>query len=109
MAKFVPVFKSVRRIETKFSTNNPGGRDRESVPVFITDLTFNDETRTIEAQCSDNRKRQCRIDRFMNDKLLQQLVGDLQSAYDNETEVVFVAAGGNDPNVWFYNIVLLDE
>ena len=109
MAKFTPMFTSAKRIPTQFSTNNPGGRDRESVPVFITEISFNDTTRTIEAMCSDKRKRQCRIDRFMNDQLLRDLVDSLQNAYDNELEVVFVAAGGNDPNVWFYNIVIIEE
>jgi hypothetical protein len=107
MAKFVPVFKSVKRAETKFSTNNPFGRDRESDVTQIRTLEFNEETRTIEVMCTDGRKRQCRIDRFNNDKLLQQLTQDLQVAYDTEADVVFVAAGGNDPNVWFYTIVII--
>jgi len=38
---------------------------------------------------------------------LKQLTSDLQAAYNTGTEVVFVAAGGNDPNVWFYNVIIV--
>jgi len=107
MAKFVPSFKVEPRAQVSFSTNNPFGRDRESVPVIIEVLAYNADIRTIEATGSDGRKRQCRIDRFSDDKLLKKLTSDLQAAYNTGTEVVFVAAGGNDPNVWFYNVIIV--
>jgi hypothetical protein len=37
--------------------------------------------------------------------MVQALTKRLQKAYDAQTKISFVAAGGNDPNVWFYTIV----
>ena len=106
MAKaFTPAFNVAKKIDTVFSTNNPLGEDRHSNPVQILDLSFNENTRSIEVQCSDRRTRQCRIDRFKDDKLVRDLSRKLQKAYDDKMLVQFVAAGGNDANVWFYNIV----
>lgn len=102
---FTPVFKVAAKANVVFSTNNPLGEDRKSLPVTIVELTFNETTRSIEATGSDGRKRQCRIDRMNDDKLVQALTKRLQKVYDAQTKISFVAAGGNDPNVWFYNIV----
>jgi len=107
MAKaFTPKFTSVNKIDVIFSTNNPLGEDRTSAVVTLIELSFNETTRSIEATGSDNRKRQCRIDRITDTKVLKQLTKDLQTAYDTEAKIRFVAAGGNDPNVWFYNILI---
>lgn len=105
---FTPKFTSINKIDVIFSTNNPLGEDRISQSVVITELSFNEQTRTIEATGSDRRKRQCRIDRIVDTEVLKQLTKDLQKAYDNEDSVQFVAAGGNDPNVWFYNIIIAE-
>jgi beta-lactamase class A len=101
---FTPKFTSINKIDVIFSTNNPLGEDRFSNPVKIKELTFNETTRSIEATGSDGYKRQCRIDRITHTETLKQLTKDLQKCYDNETLVRFIAAGGNDPKVWFYNI-----
>jgi len=87
-----------------FSTNNPFADDRASHAVKIIDLSFNELTRTIEATGSDGRKRQCRIDRITNTEDLRQLTRELQAAYDNDETIRFVAAGGNNPDIWFYKI-----
>ena len=102
---FVPSFKVASKINVAFSTNNPLGEDRKSLPVYIVELTFNETTRSIEATGSDGRKRQARIDRFNSEVDVKSLTKRLQSAYDKEVKVCFIAAGGNDCNVWFYNIV----
>jgi hypothetical protein len=102
---FTPAFKVADKANVKFSTNNPLGEDRKSLPVTIVQLSFNEITRSIEAIGSDNRKRQCRIDRITNEADLKALTKRLQTVYDKETRISFVAAGGNDPNVWFYTIV----
>lgn len=102
---FTPAFTSINKIDVIFSTNNPLGEDRVSLPVTITALSFNEQTRTIEATGSDNRKRQCRIDRITDQAVLKTLTKRLQSAYDKGTKVKFVAAGGNDPQVWFFSII----
>ena len=106
--KFTPKFTSLTKIDVVFSTNNPLGEDRVSQTVVLKELTFNENTRSIEATGSDNRKRQCRIDRITNTDVLKQLTKDLQKAYDNQDTIQFVAAGGNDPNVWFYNIIITE-
>jgi len=106
MAKvFTPSFKVATPVVTKFSTNNPLGEDRKSLPVTIVELTFNEATRSIQATGSDMRMRQCRIDRMNDTKMVQALTKQLQNAYDNGTKVCFVAAGANDPNVWFYSVL----
>ena len=102
---FVPSFKVAAKANVAFSTNNPLGEDRKSLPVTIVELSFNETTRSIEATGSDSMKRQCRIDRLTDDKMVQALTKRLQKAYDAQTKISFVAAGGNDPNVWFYTIV----
>lgn len=102
---FTPSFKVSPKANVAFSTNNPLGEDRKSLPVTIVELSFNEVTRSIEATGSDNRKRQARIDRFNSDADVKSLTKRLQSAYDKGAKVCFIAAGGNDCNVWFYNIV----
>jgi hypothetical protein len=102
---FTPSFKVAAKANVAFSTNNPLGEDRKSLPVTIVELSFNEVTRSIEATGSDNRKRQARIDRFNSDADVKSLTKRLQSAYDKGVKVQFIAAGGNDPSVWFYNIV----
>ena len=102
---FTPSFKVAAKAIVKFSTNNPLGEDRKSLPVTIVELSFNEVTRSIEATGSDGRKRQCRIDRITNEADLKALTKRLQTVYDKETRISFVAAGGNDPNVWFYTVV----
>ena len=105
---FTPAFTSIKKIDVIFSTNNPLGEDRYSDAVKIMELGFNDRTRTIEAECSDKRTRLCRIDRIVDQAVLKQLTKDLQAAYNNGTLVQFIAAGGNDANVWFYNIAIAE-
>jgi len=100
---FTPSFRAAK-LNVPFITNNPTMGDRISLPVTIVNLLFNEVTRSIEVTCSDKRKRQCRIDRLANDELVEDLQVTLQYAFDNESPVQFVAAGGADANVWFYRV-----
>ncbi len=107
MAKsFTPSFAIPATAKVAFTTNNPFGEDRMSDPVMITNLKFNEVTRSIEATGSDKRMRQCRIDRFNNDAQVKALSKTLQDAFNKRQLVQFVAAGANDPSVWFFNVVL---
>jgi len=99
---FTPVFKVAAKANVAFSTNNPMGEDRKSMPVTIVELTFNETTRSIEATGSDSRKRQCRIDRLMDQKAVEALTKRLQKVYDAQTKISFVAAGGNSHNTGLY-------
>jgi hypothetical protein len=101
---YTPSFSVPKAINVAFSTNNPRGEDRMSDPVMIEKLAFNEVTRSIEVTCSDRRTRQCRIDRMRDDKMIKTLQKNLQTAFDKRMLVQFVAAGGNDPQVWFYTV-----
>lgn len=102
---FTPSFKSITKVATAFTTNNPTMEDNQSGIVTIVELSFNEITRSIEATGSDNRKRQCRVDRLADDKMVKALTKKLQEVLDNATPVRFLAAGGASANVWFYNVV----
>jgi hypothetical protein len=102
---FTPSFKINTKNKVAFSTNNPLAEDRKSKPVVIIEPSFNEVTRTMEILCSDDNKRFCRIDRINSKEALKALNDQIQKAYDNQTRVVFIAAGGNDPDVWFYTVV----
>jgi hypothetical protein len=101
---FTPSFTSINKINVPFVTNNPTMADRASQPTVIVALKFNEVTRSIEATCSDRRLRQVRIDRLDSDRAIELLTKALQVAMDTKQEVQFIAAGGADPAVWFYNI-----
>ena len=105
MAKsFTPSFAVPKAIAAAFVTNNPLGENRVSAPVQINMLSFNENTRSIEAVCSDKKMRQCRIDRFQDDTKVRALTKKLQKAFTERTLICFTAAGANDPNVWFFDI-----
>jgi hypothetical protein len=103
MTAFKPTFVTAK--PALFMTNNPLDTDRMSKPVVIIGLEYFEDTNTVVANCSDSRKRRCQLNRLTDDKFAEKMCKDLQKAYDKGTEVQFVAAGGNDPQVWFYNIV----
>jgi len=102
---FTPSFTSINKINVPFVTNNPTMADNMSELVTIVELTFNEVTRSIEATCSDKRKRQCRIDRMSSDRAIELLTKALQVAMDTKQEIRFIAAGGASANVWFYNVL----
>jgi hypothetical protein len=102
---FTPSFKVSPKINVAFSTYNPAGKDRTSQPFKITELRFNEATRSIEVVGDDARLRQARIDRFTNEADVKSLTKRLQSAYDKDVNICTISAGGFDPNVFFYNIV----
>jgi len=102
---FTPAFKVAAKVEVAFSTYNPKGKDRTSQPFKIVELRFNEVTRSIEVVGDDGRLRQARIDRFTNEADVKSLTKRLQNAYDKDTNICSISAGGFDPNVFFYNIV----
>ena len=97
-------FKSKDGQPSVFSTMNPLQPDRTSVPVIITFPEYNEDSNTFIISCSDNRKRRCQLNRLA-EGYAEKLFDKLQKAYDKGMVVNFVAAGGNDPDVWFYDIV----
>lgn len=97
-------FKFKAEKQSVFSTMNPLQADRISVPVIITLPEYNETSNTFIISCSDNRKRRCQLNRLA-DGYAEKLFAKIQKAYDKCLEVQFLAAGGNDPDVWFYDIV----
>lgn len=97
-------FKFKTEQQSVFSTMNPLQADRTSVPVIITLPEYNETSNTFIISCSDNRKRRCQLNRLA-DGYAEKLFAKIQKAYDKGIEVHFVAAGGNDPDVWFYDII----
>jgi len=97
-------FKAKANQPSVFSTMNPLQADRTSVAVIITFPEYNETSNTFIISCSDNRKRRCQLNRLA-EGYAEKLFAKIQKAYDKGIEVHFVAAGGNDPDVWFYDIV----
>lgn len=100
---YTPSFKSLST-KSAFITNNPQGADMMSFPAKITGIDFNENTRSLEVTCDDRRMRQCRVDR-MPEADAKKLEKNLVTAMNTGIQVVFYAAGSNNPNVWFYKIV----
>lgn len=104
MVKFVSPFNEASDPTNVFVTRSPLQNDRLSGEVRINFLEYDEPTRTIIAIGSDGRKRQCRIDNFEDTEVLRELTRKLQLAYDTNQLVQFVSAGGNSPDIWFYDI-----
>ena len=104
MVKFVSPFNEAPDSTNVFVTRSPLEDDRLSGEVRINFLEYDEPTRTIVAIGTDGRKRQCRIDNFENTEVLRELTRKLQLAYDENQLVQFIAAGGNSPDIWFYDI-----
>lgn len=98
-----PSFKTLAS-KSLFITNNPQGADMMSFPTKITSIDFNGTTRSLEVTCDDRRMRQCRVDR-MPESDAKKLEKSLVTAMNTGIQVVFYAAGSNNPNVWFYKVV----
>jgi hypothetical protein len=99
---YTPSFKSIVKT-SNFVTNNPNGADMMSFPVRIIGFDFNENTRSFEVECDDRRMRQCRVDR-MPEADAVELEKAIIKARDAGMEVRFIAAGGNNPNIFFYSI-----
>jgi hypothetical protein len=95
---------------SKFLTNSPAEADRESLPVTIAQPMVDAARGAFVIKCSDrdnsgrNRVRTCLYHRLPSEAAIKALEKKLQSAFDKGTPVTFVAAGGNSPDVWFYNV-----
>jgi predicted helicase len=99
---YTPSFKSVVKA-SNFVTNNPTASDMQSFPTTITGIAFNENTRSLEVTCDDRRMRQCRVDR-MPEEQAKKLEKDIVTALNTKQQVIFHAAGNNNPNVWFYKV-----
>jgi hypothetical protein len=93
-------------VETKvFITARPGPI-RYSEPVLLKGLSYDENRREIKAFGSDGKLRTCQIARLVGEtEAARVLWKKLSEAGRSKTEIRFCAAGGFNPNQWFFNIV----
>ncbi len=85
-----------------FTVKRTNVQDRRSSLTVPQAMHFDDVSRSIKVFCADGYTRECRVDRLSDIKLGRQMFVDLEKAIKNKTEIRFFAAGGFDPNKWFY-------
>jgi hypothetical protein len=88
-----------------FTTKTFKLADRVSAVVTLQAVSFNRATRIINAFSSDGRVRQCKVDRM--ESLIAARLLWVQLKGSVGCEVRFIAAGGFNPNSWFYHYELV--
>lgn len=86
-----------------FRTATNSEVSRKSAPVKVSGVVFNTETRTIEATCSDNNTRLCRVDNCASLEYARCVYRYIQACVKSGNVLVFEAAGNNNPDRWFFN------
>lgn len=86
-----------------FVTARPGAADRLSSPTTMMAATFDEKTREIRVFCQDGHTRRCKVDRLPSINVARNLWKKL-TKIGGTKPVVFVAAGGFSPDVWFYEV-----
>jgi hypothetical protein len=100
-----PFTSKFTKTAVKFVTNSPTSLDNKSGVVVITSQpTFNTFTQSLEVTSSDGRMRQCRYERLISQEQADALDDAIQTAFDKQIAIRFIAAGGANANVWFYAI-----
>lgn len=80
------------------------GDDRVSAAVQMHTAHYDKETNSIKVFCHDGKLRECRVERLPSKAIGQKLWKDIQEAGKAKKAVQFVAAGGFNPDRWFYQI-----
>lgn len=78
--------------------------DQVSEKTTLLQIIHNEKNKTISAVCSDGKTRVCRYDRLPDVHVARQLWRDLKKAGQEKQEIQFVAAGGFNPDRWFYTV-----
>jgi len=92
-------------IKTPFVTARPGPI-RYSEPVLLKGLSYDENRREIKAFGSDGKLRTCQIARLTGEtEAARVLWKKLSESGRAKTPIRFAAAGGFNPNQWFFNIV----
>jgi len=97
-----PVDEQMKPV-VKFSTARRAA-DRFSEPTKIVGVVYNESQRALIVLGSDGFSRKCYIDRLDTIESARKLYSDVVKAGKAEKEIRFVAAGGFNPNTWFYAI-----
>ena len=85
-----------------FTVKRTNVQDRRSALTVPQAMHFDDVSRSIKVFCADGYTRECRVDRLSDLKIGRQMFVDLQKLIEQKKEIRFFAAGGFDPNKWFY-------
>jgi len=78
--------------------------DKLSSPTTIAAMHFNETKRQILVFGADGNTRKCNVDRLPDVATAKALWKKLQTMGKAQKTVVFVAAGGFSPDVWFYDV-----
>lgn len=116
MAARTIAFGNVSSIKAKkpaarFITARTGAGDRRSSPTVMAAAIFNadEDVREIRVFCEDGNMRRCKVDRMLGAdgkpdiEVARALWRKLTKIGTTKT-VVFVAAGGFNPDMWFYDV-----
>ena len=81
------------------------GADRKSNPITIDSINYNENTKSIELTGSDGITRKCRVERLEGGIPAGRALWKQLLALGQEQKTIkVVAAGGFDPNTWFYRV-----
>lgn len=83
--------------------------DRRSSNVIPQAMHFDEATRSIKVFCDDGFTRECKVDRLADINAGRKIYQDIQMMIKEGTRMRFIAAGGFDPNKWFYTIEAYKE
>lgn len=103
-AGVLPEIRKARMESVPFSTSTPEAAVKHSEPCTIVACHFNEATREIRAVGDDTNVRICKIDRLQSIEHARTLWKILQGATNEGTLITFMAAGGFNPDRWFFDI-----
>ena len=84
------------------------GADRRSGPVKMAAAHWDEKNRHINVFGEDGHLRVCKVDRLESIEKARMLWKDINEAGRNGVTIRFVAAGGFDPNKWFYTFEIAE-
>jgi len=93
-----------RRMDVVFATATPSAEVKKSKATLIMSIHYNDTTREIRAVGADGNVRVCKVDRLQSIEHGRTLWKILVGAKNEGTPIQFMAAGGFNPDRWFYDI-----
>lgn len=94
-------------IKKSFKTTRTGA-DRRSGVVKMQACQWDEKNRHINVFGEDGHLRVCKVDRLDNIEVARKLWKDINEAGQQGVPVRFVAAGGFDPNKWFYTFEIAE-
>jgi len=103
MGAILSQYNSKPAAQTVFSVTNTTAATRYSAPMQIVAVHYNQETQEMRVVGEDTNVRVCKVAR-MDINMARELWKKVVEAKNSTREVQFMAAGGFDPNRWFFDI-----